>query len=73
LSIITVYNKSGAREKGCIETRIKINKEIIKMIKESKNQKHQIILMGDFNLKYKKYLQYLNSGMRIPEQYKIFE
>jgi exonuclease III len=73
LSIITVYNKSGAREKGRIETRIEINKEIIKMIKASKKQNHQIILMGDFNLKYKKYLQYLNSSMRIPEQYKIFE
>jgi exonuclease III len=73
LSIITVYNKSGAREKGRIKTKIKINKEIIKMIKESKKQKHQVILMGDFNLKYKKYLQYLNSSMRIPEQYRIFE
>jgi exonuclease III len=73
LSIISVYNKSGAREKGCIETRIEVNKEIIKMVKESRKQKHQIILMGDFNLKYKKYLQYLNNDMRIPEQYKIFE
>jgi hypothetical protein len=42
LSIITVYNKSGAREKGCIETRIDINKEIMRMVKESKKQKHQI-------------------------------
>jgi exonuclease III len=73
LSIITVYNKSGSRQKGCIETRIEINKEIIKMIKASKRQNHQIMLMGDFNLKYKKYLQYLNNGMRIPAQYKIFE
>jgi exonuclease III len=45
LSVITVYNKSGARENGRIETRIEINKEIIKMVKASKKQNHQIILM----------------------------
>ncbi|CAB4488957.1 unnamed protein product [Rhizophagus irregularis] len=74
LAIISVYNKSGDRGKDCVETRIDINKEIMKMIKDSKKKNQQIILMGDFNLQYKKYLQQKNSNKtRISEQLKIFD
>ncbi|GBC14866.2 hypothetical protein GLOIN_2v1485349 [Rhizophagus irregularis DAOM 181602=DAOM 197198] len=74
LAIISVYNKSGDRGKDCVETRIDINKEIMKMIKDSKKKNQQIILMGDFNLQYKKYLQQKNSNRtRISEQLKIFD
>ena len=74
LAIISVYNKSGDRGKDCIETRIDINKEIMRMIKDSKKKNQQIILMGDFNLQYRKYLQQKNSNRtRISEQLKIFD
>ncbi|PKY55882.1 hypothetical protein RhiirA4_427852 [Rhizophagus irregularis] len=74
LAIISVYNKSGDRGKDCIETRIDINKEIMRMVKDSKKKNQQIILMGDFNLQYRKYLQQKNSNRtRISEQLKIFD
>ncbi|EXX57697.1 hypothetical protein RirG_204730 [Rhizophagus irregularis DAOM 197198w] len=74
LAIISVYNKSGDRGKVCVETRIDINKNIMKMIKDSKQKNQQIILMGDFNLQYKKYLKQKNSNRtRVSEQLKIFE
>lgn len=72
LSVISVYNKSEDSGHNRIETRVDINRKIMKMIKESKQKNHQIILMGDFNLHYKKYLIQKNSGKGISEQLKIF-
>ncbi|RGB21458.1 hypothetical protein C1646_777978 [Rhizophagus diaphanus] len=38
LAIISVYNKSGDKGQDCVKTRIEINKEIMKMIKDSKKK-----------------------------------
>lgn len=55
LSIVNVYNKSGNhRAKQIQKEQNDINLEIIKFIKQDKKDS-QIIVMGDFNIKYAHY------------------
>lgn len=71
LKIILVYNVSGNRLFN--EQRIDINTNIIKMIKDAKKEKMELIVFGDFNLQYKKYRERKNKGVYINKVLKFFE
>lgn len=69
LRIILVYNKSGTRK---VEEKIETNERIIKLIKEAKTKKMEIICLGDFNLEYKKYDEKVKNNKYCYKSLKIF-
>ncbi|CAG8490279.1 12678_t:CDS:2, partial [Rhizophagus irregularis] len=72
LSIISIYNKSGnsAEARNLQQT---INQLVINMIKDARRNQYQIMLLGDFNLRYAKYEKLKNRGVRINNQLSIFK
>ncbi|EXX70897.1 hypothetical protein RirG_083450 [Rhizophagus irregularis DAOM 197198w] len=72
LSIISIYNKSG-NCKQAREEQQTINQLVINMIKTSRRNQQQIIILGDFNLNYGKYEKLRNRNVRIDNQFNIFK
>ncbi|POG61450.1 hypothetical protein GLOIN_2v1814043, partial [Rhizophagus irregularis DAOM 181602=DAOM 197198] len=72
LSIISIYNKSGnsTEARNLQQT---INQLVINMIKDTRRNQYQTMLLGDFNLRYAKYEKLKNRGVRIDNQLSIFK
>ncbi|CAB4480026.1 unnamed protein product [Rhizophagus irregularis] len=74
MRIINYYGKSGRVTLDNFNQEVKIYFDKIKeLVRESKAQNAEIILLGDFNLHYEKYLDDKNNNRKMKKEYKLFE
>ncbi|CAB4397484.1 unnamed protein product [Rhizophagus irregularis] len=74
MRIINYYGKSGRVTLDNFNQEVKIYFDKIKeLVRESKAQNAEIILLGDFNLHYEKYLDDKNNNRKMKKEHKLFE